>query len=45
MSRAEKTGVAVGLVCVFGALWGLAGGWACGVLGCLVGGMLGVIIE
>lgn len=45
MSRAERVGVAVGLVCVFGALYGLAGGLPCGVLGVLVGGMLGAIIR
>lgn len=45
MSRAEKAGLVVGLACVFGALYGLAGGLPCGVLGCLVGGMLGVVIR
>lgn len=44
MSRAECATLAVGLALVFGALWGLAGGIACGVFGVFVGGMLGLVI-
>lgn len=54
MSRAERVMLVVGLALAFGALWGLggmsggggiAGGLACGGLGVLVGGLLGLVIA
>lgn len=46
MTRAEKVALTVGLALVFGVWFGFGSGvWACGVLGALVGGGLGLIIE
>lgn len=46
METWERVGLAVVLAVVFGLIWGVGSGFVeCGLFGCLVGGMLGAIIE